>query len=74
MTQLKAAAFLVALCVAPAALARRIVPARTRLYRDGVAPRWPPAWNLAASTIIQPCNYSGFVEPLEFYAQFGVVE
>ena len=22
----------------------------------------------------QPCNYSGFVEPLEFYAQYAIVD
>ena len=22
-------------------------------------PRWAPTWELAASTIVQPCNFSG---------------
>jgi hypothetical protein len=39
-----------------------------------IAPNWAPTWNLTLSTVIQPCNYSGFVEPLAFYAQFGIVD
>ena len=38
------------------------------------APAWPPTWSLPLSTIVQPCNYSGFVEPLDFFAQFAVVD
>ncbi len=34
-------------------------------------PNWVPTWNMARSTAVMPCNYSGFVEPLEFFAQFG---
>ena len=39
-----------------------------------LAPHWTPTWNMKASTIIQPCNNSGFVEPIDFYAQFGIVD
>ena len=35
-------------------------------------PRWRPTWQLNRSTMLQPCNYSGFFDP-EFSARFGVV-
>jgi hypothetical protein len=41
---------------------------------SALAPRWTPTWNMKSSTIIQPCNNSGFVEPIEFYAQFAIVD
>lgn len=34
-------------------------------------PNWTPTWNLSRSTAVMPCNDSGFVEPLDFFAQFG---
>lgn len=37
-------------------------------------PSWPPTWDMQASTIIQPCNNSGFLEPISFYAQYGIVD
>ena len=39
-----------------------------------LAPAWPPTWKLQSSTIIQPCNYSGMIQPIDFYAQFAVVD
>ena len=41
---------------------------------SALAPNWTPTWNMKNSTIIQPCNYSGFVEPIDFYAQFAIVD
>ena len=35
-------------------------------------PRWRPTWQLNRSTMLQPCNYSGYFDP-EFSARFGVV-
>ena len=37
-------------------------------------PKWAPTWNMQDSTIVMPCNSSGFLEPVEFYAQFGIVD
>jgi hypothetical protein len=37
-------------------------------------PSWPVTWSMQSSTICQPCNMSGFLEPAEFYAQFGIVD
>ena len=65
---------LLAFCAAPGAIARRAEPLETRLYGTGPAPRWPATWSLANSSVIQPCNYTGFVQPIEFYAQFGIVD
>jgi hypothetical protein len=36
-------------------------------------PRWKPSWNMSQSTIMQPCNYSGFLEP-SFASKFGIVD
>lgn len=35
-------------------------------------PRFPPTWEVARSTIIQPCNSSGFMDP-SLGAAFGIV-
>ena len=35
-------------------------------------PRWTPTWDLAASTIVQPCNFSGLMDA-SFLAKWGVV-
>lgn len=37
------------------------------------APRWAPTWALNESTIIQPCNTTGFLD-IDFYSQFAVVD
>eukprot|EP00047_Mylnosiga_fluctuans_P008772 m.260071 g.260071 ORF g.260071 m.260071 type:complete len:421 (-) comp23253_c0_seq1:104-1366(-) len=37
-------------------------------------PLWAPTWDMQESTIIMPCNKSGLLEPVEFFAQFGVVD
>lgn len=37
-----------------------------------IAPRWEPTYDMARSTIIQPCNESGLLDP-EFMSKFGVV-
>ena len=34
-------------------------------------PRWQPTFDLASSTIVQPCNDSGLMEP-SFLAKWGV--
>jgi hypothetical protein len=36
------------------------------------APRWTPTYDMARSTIIQPCNESGLLDP-ELMSRFGVV-
>lgn len=40
--------------------------------RQGRFPTFAPTWDMQSSTIVQPCNMSGFLEPVSFYAQFGV--
>ena len=42
-------------------------------FAHGLVPAWPPTWNLQLSTIIQPCNLSGWLDPV-FYSQFGIVD
>ena len=36
-------------------------------------PRWEPTWNMSLSTVMQPCNDSGFLEPT-FASKFGIVD
>ena len=36
-----------------------------------LVPRWQPTFDLASSTIVQPCNDSGLMEP-SFLAKWGV--
>jgi hypothetical protein len=36
-------------------------------------PGWEPTYNMSLSTIMQPCNYSGYLEP-EFASKFGLVD
>ena len=36
-------------------------------------PRWKPTWNMSLSTVMQPCNDSGFLEPT-FASKFGIVD
>ena len=55
-----------AAAAAPACASREPVPGRF--------PVWPATWDLQSSTIIQPCNMSGFLEPAEFWSKFGVVD
>jgi hypothetical protein len=40
---------------------------------SGVHPLWEPTYLLNRSTIVQPCNESGFFDP-SFLAKFGVVD
>ena len=56
------------------AAARLLAAVAAATTTTALAPKWPVTWSLSSSSIIQPCNYSGFVEPLSFYAQFGVVD
>ena len=39
---------------------------------QGRFPQWPATYNMQDSTIVQPCNMSGFLNA-SFYSQFGVV-
>ncbi len=39
---------------------------------QGRFPLWPVTYDMRSSTIIQPCNMSGFLDA-ELYSQFGVV-
>lgn len=41
---------------------------------EGRFPQFSPTYDMQSSTIVQPCNQSGFLEPPEFYAQFGIVD
>ena len=36
-------------------------------------PDWAPTWDMAQSTIIMPCNYTGLVDPA-VYTDFGLVD
>jgi len=46
----------------------------TTLAGGGSAvPPWPPTWQMNLSTIIQPCNSSGYFDP-EAAAQWGVID
>ena len=46
----------------------------TTLAGGGPAvPPWPPTWQMNLSTIIQPCNSSGYFDP-EAAAQWGVID
>ena len=38
----------------------------------GRFPLWPATYNMQDSTIIQPCNMSGFLDA-ELFSQYGVV-
>ena len=40
--------------------------------QQGRFPTWTASWDMRASTIIQPCNMSGFLDA-DLYSQFGVV-
>jgi hypothetical protein len=56
----------------PAAVAR--IPDWTFTTGDGpVLPSWEPTWDMAASTVCMPCNFTG---PLNItnVAQFGIVD
>ena len=45
----------------------------TTLAGGGRVPPWPPTWQMNLSTIIQPCNSSGYFDP-EAAAQWGVID
>ena len=36
-------------------------------------PSYPATWDMARSTIIMPCNGSGFADP-HFFSKFGIVD
>ena len=40
--------------------------------QQGRFPKWPSTFDMRSSTIIQPCNMSGFLDA-DLYSQFGVV-
>ena len=46
-------------------------PCRSNEGEPGRFPTWPATWVLQDSTIVQPCNTSGYLD--DAYAQFGVV-
>lgn len=45
----------------------------SEFYFGGCVPPWPPEWRMGRSTIVMPCNYSGFVDPVAA-SRWGVVE
>jgi len=59
---------LVACALTAAALGRHSVMRGSTLL-----PKWTPTWDMQQSTIVQPCNDSGLLDP-DFYSQFGVVD
>ena len=64
--------FLTCLAIAraatPAARATTATPATAPLL-----PPWPSTWAMHASTIVMPCNYSGYFDA-DYAAQFAVVD
>ena len=64
---------LLASLAAAAALgaASAVPPCRSNEGEPGRFPTWPATWNLQDSTIVQPCNTSGYLA--DSYAQFGIV-
>lgn len=45
---------------------------RSKEGEQGRFPLWEPTWDMRSSTIIQPCNDSGFLDAA-LYSQFGIV-
>jgi len=43
-----------------------------RLGSAYLLPKWPPTYNMSQSTIIQPCNYSGYFSP-EFSGKWAII-
>ena len=43
------------------------------LWPSPMLPRWKPTYNMSLSMIMQPCNYSGFLEPT-YASKFGLVD
>jgi len=39
----------------------------------GIVPRWEPTYNMARSTIVMPCNQTGFTDP-KLMAKFGIAD
>eukprot|EP00947_MAST-08B_sp_MAST-8B-sp1_P003127 g3127.t1 len=50
-----------------------VVPPEAQWPADPLLPPWPPTYNMSLSTIMQPCNYSDFLEP-SFASKFGIVD
>eukprot|EP01052_Picozoa_sp_SAG31_P037497 SAG31_NODE_4852_length_2905_cov_3.033143_1_plen_204_part_00 len=42
-------------------------------WEDPWLPGWAPTYNMSLSTIMQPCNYSGYMD-LDFASKFGLVD
>ena len=55
---------------APAVLLGCLSAAGTVTARQ---PMWPPTYDMKASTLFMPCNYSGFLDP-SISAKWGVVD
>ena len=55
-----------------AACAQAVPSCRSNEGEPGRFPLWPPTYDMRDSTIIQPCNMSGFLNA-SLYAQFGIV-
>ena len=61
------------LCLAAAALSTTDAqPCRSNEGEPGRFPLWPSTYVMRDSTIVQPCNMSGFLDASVF-AQYGVV-
>ena len=55
------------------ATAAPVPPCRGNEGEPGRFPTWAQSWDMQTSTIIQPCNTSGFLDP-SFYSQWGIVD
>ena len=43
------------------------------LLTAGALPKWEPTYDMSLSTIVMPCNYSGYTDPA-LAAKFGIVD
>ena len=48
----------------------------TQIEAQSVFPKWTPTYLMNSSTIVQPCNYSGFFsdDTVQKLAKYGVVD
>jgi hypothetical protein len=60
------------LAAATVSRALAVPPCRSNEGEQGRFPTWPVTYNMQDSTVIQPCNMSGFLNAT-LYSQFGLV-
>ena len=59
--------------MASACLLASLASTGSAAWPNPLLPPWPPTFNMSLSTIAQPCNYSGMLEPT-FASQFGLLD